>query len=130
MEIKLGKVGEKGVGEDSSKVKMKSTNVGDFGGDGADEQVRLQRVAEFLRDINLGRLSSVVRRNKLTFDRIQKLTDLEWREFGIEKTEVKLIKQQMAYYIEQEEEEIEHQALEWEQKKASAANKAPKTHMI
>ena len=63
-----------------------------------DEQMKIHKVTQFLRDINLGRLAGTIRRNKLTFEKMEKLTDLEWREIGIDRTEMKLIKKNMVYY--------------------------------
>lgn len=49
--------------------------------------------------IGLGRLSNIVRRNGLTFDRIRRLTNLEWKEMGFDKTEQRLITSQMGPYL-------------------------------
>ena len=51
----------------------------------ADEQNKINSVCEFLREIRLGRLAPAIRRHRLTFSKISKLTDLEWREIGISK---------------------------------------------
>lgn len=67
-----------------------------------EEQAKVQRVTNFLRDVNLGRLSGIVRRNRITFERIAKITDLEWREIGIDRTEVKLVKSNVQRYLEEE----------------------------
>lgn len=48
-----------------------------------EDVVKIQRVTNFLWGIGLGRLSSAIRRNRLTFEKMHKLTDQDWREIGI-----------------------------------------------
>ena len=47
-----------------------------------EDVVKIQRVTNFLWSIGLGRLSSAIRRNRLTFERMNRLTDQDWREMG------------------------------------------------
>lgn len=63
-------------------------------------------MTRFLREINLGRLAAPIRRHKLTFEKIVKLTDLEWREIGIDRTEVKLMKRQVHRYLMEERQQV------------------------
>ncbi|CAD7929318.1 unnamed protein product [Amoebophrya sp. A25] len=70
--------------------------------DAVAEQLKVARATQFLRAINLGRLSGQFRRARLTFEKITRLTDTDWRELGIDRTEVKLIKSQLTGYLEDE----------------------------
>lgn len=90
-----------GIMNKSSIITMESSSK-NIRRDVLDEQVRIQRVTSFLKEINLGRLSAAVRRNKLTFEKIIKLTDADWRTIGIDKTEVKLIKSNVQRFLEDE----------------------------
>ncbi|CAD7941355.1 unnamed protein product [Amoebophrya sp. A120] len=70
--------------------------------DAVAEQLKVARATQFLRAINLGRLSGQFRRARLTFEKIRRLTDADWRDMGIDRTEVKLIKSQLDEYIQDE----------------------------
>lgn len=54
--------------------------------------MEINKVMDFLQQIHLGRLAATIRRSRMTFDRMEKLTDLEWRDLGVDRTEMKLIR--------------------------------------
>lgn len=86
--------------------------------------VKVQRVTNFLWNIGLGRLSAAIRRNRLTFEKISKLTDQDWREMGIDRTEVKLIKTNVERYLAAEREAADAEERELQMLRDKALKQA------
>mmetsp|Transcript_20862 Transcript_20862/g.52672 ORF Transcript_20862/g.52672 Transcript_20862/m.52672 type:complete len:334 (-) Transcript_20862:842-1843(-) len=94
--------------------------------DAVAEQLKVARATQFLRAIHLGRLSGQFRRARLTFEKIRRLTDADWRDMGIDRTEVKLIKSQLDLYLSDERAILERDQEKYMEERKGAVKKGRK----
>lgn len=67
-----------------------------------DPAAKTNEVIAFLQDIHLVRLAPMVRRTRLTFADMERMTDLDWRTLGVDRTERKLIRNAIDARLEED----------------------------